>query len=72
MFGRSVCVIAAVASMVIACSGGDGNSNEGGSCSKADDCGGNLTCQPITGRTGDYCCPTPASSSDQTNCHATQ
>ena len=45
------------------------NKNEGDSCTETNDCGGDLNCQPITGRQGSYCCPTPAASSSHTNCH---
>jgi|HubBroStandDraft_1064217.scaffolds.fasta_scaffold1308218_2 hypothetical protein len=49
------------------CAGDPGNS-EGDSCS-GDDCYGNLICQPVQGRSGDYCCPAPNNSS-YTNCQA--
>ncbi len=67
MVGRVVCVLAVVSAAVIACSGDD--KNEGGSCGSNSDCGGNLICQPVQGRKGDFCCPTPPTSSSQTNCH---
>jgi hypothetical protein len=49
---------------IAACSGGQGDT-----CSADNDCGANLTCQPIRGREKNFCCPTPAESSDETNCH---
>jgi hypothetical protein len=52
---------------LLACAGPVGK-GEGDSCSTADDCSSNLTCQPIDGRSGDYCCPTPASTSKESNC----
>lgn len=55
--------------VLVACSG-TGGILEGNSCGgSSDDCHGNLTCQPIEGRVGDFCCPTPADSSSQSNCH---
>jgi hypothetical protein len=42
---------------------------EGDSCT-GNDCSTDLTCQPVAGRTGDYCCPTPADNSDKSTCHA--
>jgi hypothetical protein len=53
--------------MAVACAGPIGK-GEGDSCSSADDCSSNLTCQPITGRQGDYCCPTPATAGNAANC----
>jgi hypothetical protein len=43
---------------------------EGDSCGSQNDCRPDLTCQPITGRTGDYCCPSPADMSSKGNCQA--
>jgi hypothetical protein len=62
-------VMAAVAGACIlgACVG-PGGKGEGDSCSD-DDCSADLTCQPIDGRTSDYCCPTPADQSDKSTCH---
>ena len=52
---------------MVAC-GGPGQGDEcGGS---QDDCGSNLTCQPIKGRGKSYCCPTPPEQSSNSNCHA--
>jgi hypothetical protein len=61
------CVALAISATVLACSG-DAH-NEGGTCATVKDCGGNLSCQPITGRRGDFCCPTPPESSSETSCH---
>jgi hypothetical protein len=44
--------------------------HEGSTCTKTNDCGGGFICQPIQGRADNYCCPTPASSSGEANCHA--
>ena len=64
-----VLVLASVG-VLVACSG-SGGILEGHPCGGSqDDCHNNLTCQPITGRSGDFCCPTPAESSSETNCHA--
>jgi hypothetical protein len=59
------CFLVAFAGLAItACNGGQGDT-----CSDDTDCGPNLTCQPIKGRTKNFCCPTPAESSSETNCH---
>ena len=55
------------AAIAVACAGPFGK-GEGDSCSKADDCSSDLTCQPIWGRQGDYCCPTPADAGKAANC----
>jgi hypothetical protein len=55
---------------LLAC-GGDA-AHEGKSCATGDDCGGNLTCQPIGGHDQTFCCPTPAAASGEDNCHATK
>jgi hypothetical protein len=68
MFRKSaLSVTAAVAGVWIlgACGGGQG---EGDSCS-GNECSADLTCQPISGRSVDYCCPTPADQSDKSTCH---
>jgi hypothetical protein len=52
---------------LLACAGPIGK-GEGDSCSTADDCSSDLTCQYVQGRTGDFCCPTPAISSKEANC----
>jgi predicted small secreted protein len=59
--------VVAVACVVAGCAG-PGGKGEGDSCGSQDDCSADLTCQPIDGRTGDYCCPAPADSSDKPNC----
>jgi hypothetical protein len=53
--------------MAVACAGPIGK-GEGDSCSSADDCSSNLTCQPIYGRQGDFCCPTPPDAGSAANC----
>jgi hypothetical protein len=53
--------------MAVACAGPLGK-GDGDSCSTADDCSSNLTCQAITGRQGEYCCPTPPTASKESNC----
>jgi hypothetical protein len=57
--------LAFVSLAVAACGSGQGDT-----CSSDSDCGANLTCQPIKGRSSNYCCPTPAETSDESNCHA--
>ncbi len=73
MFRKTAFVLIAcvglVAALSSACAGPIGK-GEGDSCTTADDCSSNLTCQPITGRQGDYCCPTPPGTSKETNCQA--
>jgi hypothetical protein len=49
---------------------GPGGQGEGDSCSDSQGCSADLTCQPISGRPVDYCCPTPAEQSDKSTCHA--
>jgi hypothetical protein len=69
MFGKMICTLGVVGSVLIACGPADSaNHNEGGSCTQVSDCGGSLDCQPIAGRVGDFCCPTPPQSSSKTNC----
>jgi hypothetical protein len=69
MFRKMVCVVlASVACGLIACVGPVGGKGEGESCSSPDDCGSDLTCQPVNG--GDYCCPTPADSSKKASCQS--
>jgi len=70
MFRKMACVVvASVACGLLACAGPNGK-GEGESCSSQEDCGSDLTCQPITGRQGDFCCPAPADSSTKSNCQA--
>jgi hypothetical protein len=69
MFGKMIFAVAVVGALVVACGPADSlNHNEGGSCAQDGDCGGLLVCQPIEGRQGDFCCPTPACSSGKENC----
>jgi hypothetical protein len=65
-----VALVAFAAPSLVAACGPSVNSdaNEGGSCSSNGDCGGDLVCQPVTGRQGDYCCPTPATASKKASC----
>ena len=72
MFGKMIFAVAVVGSLVVGCGpAASQNHNEGGSCSKDDDnCGGALICQPIEGRVGNFCCPTPAYSSSHANCQS--
>jgi hypothetical protein len=57
-----------------ACAGNQTGTGEGGGCSSDDACDTDLWCQPVTGRNGDFCCPTPLVlpsgqfSSGQANC----
>lgn len=69
LFGRLMGAMVVVAMAMAGCASSVGDQNEGGSCAKESDCGGNLICQPITGRSGDFCCPTPPESSSHANCH---
>jgi hypothetical protein len=57
------------ACLVAGCAG-PGGKGEGDSCGSQDDCSADLTCQPIIGRSGDFCCPAPADASDKPNCQA--
>ena len=67
MFCKIACgVMAAIAGACIL--GACGGKGEGDSCS-SNDCSADLTCQPISGRTSDYCCPTPPDVSDKATCH---
>jgi hypothetical protein len=52
---------------LLACAGPLGK-GQGDSCSSQDDCSADLTCQPVNGRSGDFCCPTPRSQSSNGNC----
>ena len=38
---------------------GDTGKGEGEACSGPNDCGGEFQCQPVAGRSSDYCCPAP-------------
>ncbi|MGD0525743.1 MAG: hypothetical protein ABSE49_11395 [Polyangiaceae bacterium] len=73
MFRKFVFVgmtLVAGACIVAGCAGPVGGKGEGDSCSGADDCSDDLQCQPIEGRSGDYCCPAPADASSKPNCQA--
>jgi hypothetical protein len=65
-FVSVACGIATAVSL-LACAGPIGK-GEGDTCATADDCSSNLTCQSIAGRSGDFCCPTPADTSKEANC----
>lgn len=80
MFRKMAIVVVGASLLAIVCGGCAGNqtgTSEGGGCSSDDQCDSSLFCQPVTGRTGDFCCPTPlvlASgqfTSSQTNCQPT-
>jgi hypothetical protein len=64
--------------LVSACAGNQTGTSEGGGCSSDDACDVDLWCQPVTGRNGDFCCPSPlvypdgTFASGQTNCQPTQ
>lgn len=62
-------VIVSVACGLIGCAGPIGGKSQGESCSTEDECGTDLTCQPIAGH-GDVCCPTPADTSTSSGCQA--
>ncbi|HEY3815656.1 MAG TPA: hypothetical protein VGL81_00715 [Polyangiaceae bacterium] len=59
--------VVTVAGLVAGCAGPMGK-GEGDSCSGNDECSSDLTCQPVGGRSGDFCCPTPADASSKSNC----
>jgi hypothetical protein len=65
-WSRAVGVVFAAWSLA-ACVGPAGGVGEGDPCTQ-DDCAQDLTCQPIQGRQGEYCCPAPASMSSKPNC----
>jgi hypothetical protein len=72
MFGKMAFVgmaLVAVGCLVGGCAGPMGK-GEGDSCGGNDECSADLTCQPITGRSSDFCCPSPADSSSKSNCQA--
>jgi hypothetical protein len=70
ILGVGLSVALGVSLGAVAC--GPSGLSEGGSCGGGqDDCGSNLTCQPVAGRKGDFCCPTPQQSSNYENCHPT-
>ncbi len=57
-----------VGALAAGCAGQTGK-DEGESCSRDEDCNNQLFCQPVQGRTGDFCCPAPPESSNSSNCH---
>lgn len=67
-----------VAAGVLAGCAGETGKGEGDGCSGNSDCGGQLICQSVAGRGGDFCCPTPLKTPDnhftstETNCQPTQ
>jgi hypothetical protein len=68
-----------VAAGVLAGCAGDSGKGEGDGCSpNGDPCGGQLLCQSVGGRGGDFCCPAPLKTEDgqftstNTNCQPTQ
>jgi len=76
MSGVMVAAMLAAAGVLAGCAGETGK-GEGDSCS-GNDCGGQLQCQSVPGRNGDFCCPAPLKTQDgqftssQTNCQPTQ
>jgi hypothetical protein len=68
MSTKSVLTLAILAAglcgLGVACKGGQGDS-----CSSNSDCNTSLICQPVPGRSSDYCCPAPATESSDENCH---
>ena len=80
MFRKMASVVVGASVLAVLCGGCAGNqtgTSEGGGCSSTDECDSTLICQPVTGRNGDYCCPTPlvypggGFVSGQTNCQPT-
>lgn len=59
-------MVLATSMAAASCGGGD----QGDECSDTEECKKGLICQPIKGRSQDYCCPTPPESSLEDNCHA--
>jgi hypothetical protein len=76
MAGVMVAAMLVAASVLAGCAGETGK-GEGDSCS-GNDCGGQLQCESVPGRGGDFCCPAPLKTEDghftstQTNCQPTQ
>ena len=70
-------VVAGLLVALVGCVGNEFGTGEGNSCSNADECKSELLCQPVTGRTGDFCCPSPLMrpdgqfTSSQSNCQPT-
>ena len=76
--GVAVGLCLGVAGMVAGCVGETGK-GQGESCSSDGDCGGiGTVCQPVNGRGGNYCCPSPlvrpdgTFSSPNTSCQPTK
>jgi hypothetical protein len=69
MFRKTVFVGMTIG-LLVACAGPLGGKGEGDQCTGEDQCSDDLQCQPIQGRSGDYCCPAPADASDKANCQA--
>jgi hypothetical protein len=70
MFRKMILVALVASSLVVACGPSvNSDANEGSACSQNNDCGGDLQCQPVDGRTGEFCCPAPATASKHANCH---
>jgi hypothetical protein len=67
MFRKLLPLFALTAAYSIACAGPLGK-GEGDECT-GDQCSSNLICQPIEGRSVDYCCPAPPTSSNAATCH---
>jgi hypothetical protein len=82
MAGVMVAAMLVTAGVLAGCAGETGK-GEGDGCS-GNECAGQLQCQPVHGRSGDFCCPAPLTlptgscgqaqcfTSDQTNCQPTQ
>lgn len=47
------------AALSSACVGNETGTSEGDGCTNPDECSSELLCQPVGGRTGDFCCPAP-------------
>jgi len=65
-----------VGALAAGCAGNVGK-GEGEGCGSDQDCNNQLFCTPVTGRSGDFCCPAPLVypsgqfASSQTNCQPT-
>jgi len=76
MSGVMVAAMLVAAGVLAGCAGETGK-GEGDSCS-GNDCGGQLQCQSVNGRGGDFCCPAPLRTEDgqftskESNCQPTQ
>jgi hypothetical protein len=71
---KTVLFVMVTVTALVACAGDIGKS-QGDSCGGgSDECGANLTCQPVhhsDGSSGNYCCPTPNWSSTNSACQGT-